>query len=85
VELNIENFRVVDEEKLLRALVNKFGKAMLDKLDKKYSEGYKGWYEDNENNIEYLENALLDHFKKPLAKENLVDIANFCAFLWNIK
>ena len=54
-----------------------------DKLEKKEKQGWAGWNNpENEPNLKF---KLLQHFEKEWTQENLVDISNFCLFLWNLK
>jgi len=61
----------------------KFHLACVVKLKKKEKEGWVGW--DNPIKKKLLEAKLMEHTLKSLSnQENLVDIANFCNFLWNL-
>jgi hypothetical protein len=75
-----------EEEEDLARLVDDFSGIMLKKLiEKKRSEGYEGWDEPSISNIDGLWDQLTDHVEKGSDHDNLVDIANFCAFLWNLR
>lgn len=69
--------------KALEALVRKFGKPMMAKLRRKYMEGFHGWDDPKKFPDEILEQKLREHAERPLTAENVVDIANFCAMIWN--
>lgn len=66
----------------LEALVKGASEAMLTKLQFRYVDGYHGW--DNINLIQELWDKLEDHIDKGLDRENMVDIMNLAAFLWNM-
>ena len=68
-------------DKLLEASM-KFSFICLNKLKKKERLGWTGW--DNPKNRKILESRFTEHIKKPLTQDNLVDIANFCGFLWHL-
>lgn len=69
------------EKKLRMARIN-FDYACYKKLEAKEKEGWTGW--DNPDNKKLLKAKLMKHIIKPLTQDNLVDIANFCNFLWNL-
>ena len=70
-------------EQLLRLACNLFNDACYKKLGKKEGEGFESW---DDPNFEWtLKLKLKEHFKEEWTMENLVDIANFCNFLWNQK
>ena len=69
-------------EKLLRLACIDFEWACRKKLETKEKQGWFGW--DNPDNKEKLERYLIEHTEKPLTQRNLIDIANFCNFLWNL-
>jgi hypothetical protein len=62
----------------LDELVNKFADEMKRKLLAKYNEGRSGWDDERWTPGE-IRSALLEH----AVKGDPVDVANFCAFLWN--
>lgn len=66
----------------LEALVKGAAKAMLEKLQDRYEQGYHGW--DNINLMQELWDKLEEHVDRGLGKENMVDIMNLAAFLWNM-
>ena len=61
----------------------KFNLACFAKLREKQKLGWIGW--DKPENKRLLEAKLIQHIKKPLTRDNLIDISNFCNFLWNLK
>ncbi len=72
-----------EEKAALKTMIDYFSKSMKEKLLLKLDAGYRGW--DETENKESIEAYLKDHVKKGLQnKGNLVDIANFCAMLWNM-
>lgn len=66
----------------LRSAWLKFNYACYKKLAAKERRGFAGW--DKQKNKELLEEGLMEHIKKPLTQSNLVDIADYCNFLWNL-
>ena len=68
--------------KKLRVACYEFLNACMEKIKEKEEEGYGGW--DKPELIKYLEEGLIEHTKKILTQDNLVDIANYCIFLWNL-
>ena len=60
----------------------KFNHACYKKLAAKERRGFSGW--DKQKNKELLEKDLITHTRKPLIQSNLLDIANYCDFLWNL-
>ena len=67
----------------LERLVCEFGRAMLSRLEKKIAEGKGGW-----DDPEWTESMIRQRIQE--ASLNIqdrefqeVDIANYCAFLWN--
>ena len=70
------------ERKKLRFASYEFNHACIKKLEAKQKEGYSGW--DEPKNKDNLESLFKEHTNRPLTQRNLVDIANFCMFLWNI-
>jgi len=76
--MNIEQ-----EKEKLKVVVYKFTAELHKKLFKKIEEGYEGWNEIK--NKEMIKSTLIDKLKKGLTGDNLVDIANYCMFLWNIE
>lgn len=70
------------EEKELLALYRlnlAFSDAMHRKIVNKFKEGKRGW--DDPSIKEPLKKALLEHFEKG----DMVDVANFAMFIWNIE
>lgn len=70
-------------EQRLKLAWKKFNNACGRKLEEKGKEGYTEW--DNPDFEWELKLKLKEHFKKEWTSENLVDIANFCNFLWNLR
>ena len=70
------------ERKKLRFASFEFNHACVKKLETKQKQGYSGW--DNPDRKENLESLFVEHTHNPLTQRNLVDIANFCMFLWNL-
>jgi hypothetical protein len=65
----------------LNALVDVFALEMKRKLrDAWLRRGRSGW--DDPSNIDSLKHGLINHITKGNSG-NMVDVANFCAFLWN--
>jgi len=60
----------------------KFHLACSQKLEEKEKEGFEGYYKPE--NKEQLEVDLLTHIAKGFAPDNLIDISNYCNFLWNL-
>ena len=60
----------------------KFNHACYKKLAAKERGGFAGW--DKQENKELLEEDFMAHTKKPLTQSNLIDISNYCNFLWNL-
>jgi len=69
------------EDKLFNASMG-FYRACDTKLELKEKEGFIGW--DDPEFEKDMRNNLRSHVEKALSQENLVDIANFCDFLWNL-
>lgn len=67
-----------NEPAALNALVDAFSEAMKAKLKEKLKTGRGGW-DDERWTPEMIMKALKEH----VDKGDPVDIANFCAFLWN--
>ncbi len=77
----IDNIEAQGEEILkLHFVVSRFSEKMFAKLRKKQDAGDEGW--DEPDMKEFLIAGFLDHLDKPLTKNNLVDIANYCMFLY---
>ena len=56
----------------------------LVKLEKKEKEGYIGW--DDPKNAMGFKSEIEEHFKREIiTQDDLVDISNYCNFLWNGK
>lgn len=60
----------------------KFNHACYKKLAAKERRGFAGW--DKQENKELLEEGFYEHTRKPLTQGNLIDISNYCNFLWNL-
>ena len=70
-------------EKIDRVMAE-FRLAMLEKFYKKEAEGYDKWYE--QPSWEMLVDGLLQHVgEKEFSADNLIDIALYCLFLWNLE
>lgn len=71
------------ESAALDAMVDAFAAKMKSKLRKQISKGYAGWDDPNAN--ECLRIGLATHVIRQNKGDGnqLVDIANFCAMLWN--
>lgn len=70
------------EEKLFNASM-KFIRVCDAKLTEKEEEGWVGW--DKKENEEEFEKRLTRHLLKDFTQESLIDISNYCMFLWNLK
>lgn len=66
----------------LRSFWLRFNYACYKKLAVKERRSFIGY--SDPNNKETLEKGLKDHIKKGFGQSNLVDIANYCNFLWNL-
>ena len=66
------------EEKALNALVDAFAEAMTAKLLEKCRRGSGGW-DDPEWSVHDIVGRIREHIEKG----DVIDVANFCAFLWN--
>jgi len=71
-----------EELKLIKNIAE-FNSAMMDKGLKKMKQGYFGW--DDPANEHLLVDGLVKHFTKSMSPENLIDIALYCMFLWNLR
>jgi hypothetical protein len=71
-----------EDSKLLEAIDN-FQFAMKDRVLQKKDEGFTGW--DNPDMKMQMQDDLNKHLRKELNSLNLVDIANYCMFLWNLE
>ncbi|MCK4446830.1 MAG: hypothetical protein KAW56_07090 [Candidatus Marinimicrobia bacterium] len=69
-------------EDKLRMACFKFTNACMEKLEFKERQGYTKWDDPNFESV--LKMKLENHTKKKLTQENLIDISNFCDFLWNL-
>lgn len=70
----------------LKLAVTRFSKAMFNKLERKYVDGFIGW--DREENTLNILAKLNEHCEKQFSNptdENLVDIANLSMMLWNLR
>lgn len=80
-------------ENPLGSLVSGFSKAMVDKLDRKAWEDWQGWDDpgaEHPNNltkagwsVEEIRARIQAQLDKPGGGDP-VDIANYCAFWWNL-
>ena len=66
----------------LRLATFEITNACMEKLEFKEKQGYGGWNDSNYENS--MKEDLKKHFKKEWTQENLIDISNFCNFLWNL-
>ncbi len=74
---------------------NKFQIACMQKLEKKEKEGFTKWNDPNfkydlihklwAHCVEYVGKYRDEEKNRETNKDNLVDIANFCIFLWNLE
>ena len=69
-------------KKELRMNCFKFHLTCSQKLEKKEKEGWDGYFRSE--NKKQLEVDLLKHIAKGFAPDNLIDISNYCNFLWNL-
>lgn len=60
-----------------------FNFEMVTKTLKKAQEGYFGW--NDPANEHLLVEGLIKHLDKPMSPENLIDVAIYCMFLWNLR
>jgi len=60
----------------------KFNLACLNKLSQKEKEGWGGW--DWECCKTSFEKIIKHNAKRELTQKNLINIANYCMFLWNL-
>jgi len=67
---------------MLVELNENFSMACLAKLTKKLGEGYTGWDYDA---IEPFRQKIIKLSKEELTQKNLINIANYCSFLWHRK
>ena len=67
----------------LKTAHQKFSEACFRKMKRKERAGWFGWDDPNEEWT--LKLKLKEHFRREWTQKNLVDIANFCMFLWNLK
>lgn len=67
---------------MIEDVILAFSKDMLRKFHMKESIGWYGWNYPADK--ELLKEQLITHIKKGFDSGNLIDIALFCAFLWNI-
>lgn len=73
---------VVMETKLRIASGN-FYYACVDKLEEKENAGWTGW--DNPNLKDRFEGYIREKSGKcELTQEDLINMANYCSFLWNL-
>ncbi len=66
----------------LRKKTYRFNYACYLKLEKKEREGFFGY--DGPKNKEMLEKGFMDHIEKGFEQDNLIDLSNYCNFLWNL-
>lgn len=70
------------ERRKLRIASCEFNNVCMKKLIAKQKQGYYGWNDSTKK--DNLEQLLTEHTNRQLTQKNLVDIANFCNFLWNL-
>ena len=69
-------------DKLLNSTM-KFKLACLNKLTEKEKAGWTGW--DNQDAENGFKNELKVHYdRKDWTQDDLIDISNYCMFLWNL-
>jgi hypothetical protein len=71
------------EVAVLTELVNRFSDKMWHKLIRKLDQGYYGW--DDPFLKKSLQESLIKHIEKGFDAENMVDVANLAAMLWNLE
>jgi hypothetical protein len=78
------------EEMKLRMLVKDFSESMLKRLLQKCHDGWRGWDDNSKGDLE--ENfwqRLNEHVgrwkESPGNTRDIIDTANFCAFIWNLR
>ena len=69
-------------ENKLKDSSKKFYVACLAKLLIKEKEGWTGW--DNPKNKDGFESKIELHLQGTRTQDVLVDVANYCNFLWNL-
>ena len=69
------------EDKLFNASM-KFHLACVVKLKEKEKAGWTGW--DNPDSKRILGTKLMEHTIRPFTQNNLINISNYCMFLWNL-
>ncbi len=67
----------------LEKLTQIAAEAMYKKLLKKYWEGWFGW--DDPKALPFLKQKLIDHVQKGFSANNMVDIMNLAAMIWNME
>ena len=70
----------MEEDKLFNCSME-FIRACDRRLTEKEGEGWTAW--DNLKNKELFANRLIKHILKEFTQESLIDISNYCMFLWN--
>lgn len=69
-------------KKKLESVASKFFVARAIRLEQKEKAGWDGW--DDKKNKCYFEDRIKHDAFSNLTQKRLVDIANFCNFLWNL-
>jgi len=66
----------------LKKLVSKAAWAMRKKIGHKYEEGWSGW--DDPDMLPVLKRKLVEHVNRDFSEDNMVDVMNLAAMIWNI-
>ncbi|MEW6614012.1 MAG: hypothetical protein AB1401_00850 [Thermodesulfobacteriota bacterium] len=66
----------------LDKLIDAVAMEMKKKLRRKHDEGYHGW--DDIHFVQELWEKFEEHVDRGLEKDNMIDIMNLAAFLWNM-
>lgn len=70
------------EKQALSAMVDAAARAMKNKLHQKRDNGaYSGW--DDEELLPDLKQSLIKHIEKGFSEENMIDVMNLAAMIWN--
>ena len=70
-------------EKKISTATMKFNLACLNKLEEKERKGWVGW--DNPEWKDEFKSEIENHVKRDLTQDDLIDISNYCMFLWNLQ
>ena len=74
---------VLPEISALRELTRTVADKMYSKLLVKFKEGWEGW--DDPDALPILKSKLIDHILKGFDPENMIDVMNLAAMIWNIQ